>query len=153
MPLLPGPLSFAQRGLWRGRTCTSQYHARVWYDEYMLNYNIKGTGVPITDELRGYVEKKLAHAEKFLQSDTTAHVDVELTHQDLRHGDKFCAEFTASAAGAVYRATRWGESMHAAIDVAVDEIVAELGRDKDKRVHMMRRSATKVKEFLKGWSR
>ena len=63
----------------------------------MLNYNIKGTGVPITDELRGYVEKKLAHAEKFLQSDTTAHVDVELTHQDLRHGDKFCAEFTASA--------------------------------------------------------
>ena len=119
----------------------------------MLNYNIKSTQIPITDELRGYVEKKLAHAEKFLQGDTTAHVDVELTHQNLRHGDNYCAEFTASAAGAVYRATRWGESMHAAVDLAAGEIMTELGRDKDKRVRMMRRSASKIKEFLKGWSR
>ena len=117
----------------------------------MLNYNIKGTGLSISDELRGYVEKKLAHAEKFLQGDTTAHVDVELTHQDLRHGDKFCAEFTVGAAGAVYRATCWGESMHAAIDLATGEVVGELTRDKKKRLHMVRRSASKIKDYLRGW--
>ncbi len=117
----------------------------------MLNYNIKGTGVSITDELRSYVEKKLAHAEKFLQDDPSVHVDVELGYQQLRHGDKYRAEFTLGAPGAVYRATHWGESLHAAIDLAIGEVVGELGRDKKKRLHMVRRSAAKVKEYLRGW--
>lgn len=117
----------------------------------MLNYNIKGSEVPITDELRTYVEKKLAHAEKFLQGDTSVHVDVELEYQELRHGDKYRAEFTLEARGKVHRASCWSESMHGAIDLSTSEIVSELGREKSKRVHLVRRSAYKVKEYLRGW--
>ncbi|MSR70702.1 ribosome-associated translation inhibitor RaiA [Candidatus Kaiserbacteria bacterium] len=117
----------------------------------MLNYNIKGTGLEITDELRSYVERRLAHADKFLQGDPSALVAVELEHQAARSGERNRAEFTVSAAGAVYRAERWAETMHAAIDIAVGELSNELGRGKKKRIHLVRRSAHAVKEYLRGW--
>ncbi len=117
----------------------------------MLNYNIKGTGVEVSDELRNYVEKRLAGAEKFLKGDTTAHTNVELEHRVHREGDPNRAEFTLSVGGEVYRAESWGETLHAAIDVAVGELVRELGRDKKKRIHIVRRGAHRMKEFLRGW--
>ena len=86
-----------------------------------------------------------------MHGDTTTHVDIELEHQQLRHGDKHRAEFTVSVAGTVYRAGRWAESLHGAIDLAIDEITAELSRDKEKHVHMVRRSASKIKDYLRGW--
>jgi|SRR3989344_5711710 len=119
----------------------------------MLNYNIKGTGLEISDELRGYAEQKLRHAEKFLQNDPSTHITIELEHNSARDGDRYRAEFTVSASGALYRAERWGESMHAAIDLAVGELTNELGRNKKKRLHLVRRSAAKVKDYLRGWSR
>src|SRR3989344_6033290 len=103
----------------------------------MLNYNIKGTGVEVGDELRSYVEKKLQHADKFLQHDPSAHVDIELEHSALRDGEKYRAEFTVQASKHVYRAESWGGSMHAAIDLAVGELMAEFGRNKKKRLHLV----------------
>jgi putative sigma-54 modulation protein len=117
----------------------------------MLNYNIKGTGLEITSELRDYVEKRLPHAEKFLQGDTTAHVDVELQHDALRNGEHYRAEFTLSSHGVVYRASDWAGTAQAAIDIAIDELQRELRRDKRKRIHLFRRGAHKVKEFLQSW--
>jgi len=119
----------------------------------MLNYNIKGTGLDITDELRGYVERQLAHAEKFLKGDSTAHIEVELEHQAMRHGERNRAEFTVSVGGAVYRTSEWGETVHSSIDLAIAQLQNELGRGKKKRLHLVRRSAHKVKEYLQGWSR
>ncbi len=119
----------------------------------MLNYNIKGTGVEVSAELRSYAEKKLQHAEKFLQNDPSSRVAIELEHQSMRHGEEYRAEFTVSASGAVYRAERWGESMHAAIDLAAGELVNELGRNKKKRLHKLRRGAQRFKDYLRGWSR
>jgi len=119
----------------------------------MLNYNIKGTGLDISDELRGYAEKKLQHAEKFLRNDPSARADIELEHQALRDGGHYRAEFTVSFSGAVYRAESWGTSCHEAIDLAAGELVNELGRNKKKRLHLLRRSAAKVKDYLRGWPR
>lgn len=117
----------------------------------MLNYNIKGTGIDASDELRSYVEKRLGHAEKFLESDPSAHVDVELEHRPLRHGEHYRAEFTVQGAHRVWRAESWGESMHAAIDLAAAELGSELARNKKKRIDVVRRSAARAKEFFRGW--
>lgn len=117
----------------------------------MLNYNIKGTGLDINDELRAYVEKRLPQAEKFLQGDTTAHADVELERDALRDGPHFRAEFTVSVHGNVYRAESWGESVQAAVDVAIDELSSELRRSKTKRLDIVRRSAAKAKQMLQGF--
>lgn len=115
----------------------------------MLNYNIKGTGLEVSDELRGYVEKKLSTAEKFLHH-APVHVDVELEHDSLRAGERNRAEFTVAAGGDTYRAEAWGETMHAAVDLAMGELVVELGRNKKKRIDIVRRSAHRFKEYLRG---
>ncbi len=116
-----------------------------------MNYNIKGTGIEVTDELRGYVERQLAHADKFLSPDPTAHVDVELQYLEDGRSGKYRAEFTASASGEVYRAERWGQTMHEAIDVAGAELAQELSRDKKKKQSVLRRTSVRVKEYLRGW--
>ncbi len=119
----------------------------------MLNYNIKGTGLEVSDELRRYAEKRLEHAEKFLQGDSTSHVDIELEYRELRHGDHYRAEFTITASGELYRAQEWGESMHLAIDMASAEVAKELRRNKKKRLHLLRRGAARIKDYIRGWPR
>ena len=126
----------------------------------MINYNIKGTGVPVTDELRSYVEKKLAAAEKFLQGDSTAHTDVEFEFDPRRDpssakategkGGKYRAEFTVSSGGSVYRAEEWGTTLHEAIDVAQNELLKELRRTKRKNLHLMRRGGAIIKDVMRG---
>ncbi|OGC86226.1 ribosomal subunit interface protein [Candidatus Adlerbacteria bacterium RIFCSPHIGHO2_02_FULL_54_18] len=116
----------------------------------MQNYNIKGTGVEVSDELRDYVERRLRNTEKFLQGDSAAHVDVELEYHAMRDGEKYRAEFTVRASGGLYRTESWGGSMHAAIDLAIAQLQNELSRDKKKRLHLVRRSAQRVKDYLRG---
>lgn len=116
-----------------------------------MNYNIKGTEVPVTDELRAYVEKQLAHADKFVNGDTTAHTDVELAHLPEGRSGKYRAEFTVSLGGEIYRAERWGSSMHEAIDLAGGDLGAELSRNKKKKQSVLRRTSLRVKEYLRGW--
>jgi len=53
----------------------------------------------------------------------------------------------------VYRADALGESMHAAIDLAVGELVNELGRNKKRRLHILRRGAARIKDYIRGWPR
>ncbi len=117
----------------------------------MLNYNIKGTGLEISDELRAYAVKKLSNAEKFIHNDSSAHADIELEHETMRNGDRNRAEFTVTAAGGLHRAESWGETMHAAIDLAIAELLTELSRNKKKRLHVVRRGAQRVKDYLRGW--
>jgi len=115
-----------------------------------MNYNIKGTALGVTDELRTYVERQLAHADKLLH-DPAAHADIELVFDEMRDGPKFRAEFTLESQGKLYRASDWAVSLHEAIDVAGAELAAELRKAKGKRLQVLRRSATRVKEYLRGW--
>lgn len=115
-----------------------------------MNYNIKGTALAVTDELRVYVERQLAHADKLIH-DSAAHADVELVFDEMRDGPKFRTEFTVECRGKVYRASDWAVSLHEAIDLAGAELVSELRKAKSKRLYMLRNGATKVKEYLRGW--
>src|SRR3989344_3986287 len=117
-----------------------------------MNYNIKGTAVAVTPELRAYAERVLAHADKFLKGDATAYANIELEHAALRAGGQYRAEFTVSASGATYRAEIWGNGLHEAMDVCAGELVHELRRAKDRRLHLFRRGAAKIKNYLRGWS-
>ena len=117
-----------------------------------MKYNIKGTELSITPELRDYVEKRLdGHADKFLAHDPSAIANVELEYAPVRDGGRYRAEFTVSAAQALYRSEAWGSTMHEAIDLAIADLFRELRSAKSKRQHVLRHSALKVKEFLRGW--
>jgi ribosomal subunit interface protein len=119
----------------------------------MINHNIKGTGLEVTPELRSYVEKKLEHIEKLLQGEATAHADIELQFTAGEQGKKFRAEYTLSCKGQVYRVEERGDTMHEAIDIAIGELARELAKEKKKKMHVFRRSAAKVKDYIRGFRR
>ncbi len=117
-----------------------------------MNYNIKGTGVVVSDELRTYVEKKLTILEKFVGERTAPRADVELEYKET--GDKkFRAEFTLHDTGLspMPRAESSASTLHEAIDFCEAELFSELTRDKKKRRHVFRHTAVAVKEYLRGW--
>jgi putative sigma-54 modulation protein len=116
-----------------------------------MQYNIKGTHVDITDDLRSYVERKLAQADRVAEVDTTAHADVELQYLEDGRSGKYRAEFTVSIKGEVYRAEAWGATLHEALDTAGGELTSELSRDKKKKLNVLRRTSVRVKEYLRGW--
>lgn len=116
----------------------------------MINYNIKGTGLAVTDELRSYVEKNLSSAEKFLAGDTTTHADVELEHAPLRDGGKYRAEFTVASGGEVYRAEEWGSTMHEAIDLSARALAKELRHSRKKHITLVRRGGAAIKDAIRG---
>lgn len=115
-----------------------------------MNYNIKGTGVGVTDELRSYVEKRLGGADKFLGGDSTAHANVELEYAEVRDGSKNRAEFTVAAHGEVYRAEAWGTTMHEAIDIASDQLMREVRRSKKRRLALVRKGGAAIKDAIRG---
>lgn len=116
-----------------------------------MNYNIKGTGMDISDEMRGYVEKKLTAIDKLVQDDTSAHMDVELVYLTSKESKKYRAEFTFALDGSIHRAEAFGDALHEAVDIAAGELVRELAQYKKKRQHIFRRGAVKVKEYIRGF--
>ncbi len=117
-----------------------------------MEYNIKGTGLAVTPEIRAYVEKRLGSLERFVIGDARAEVEVEYRASEekeyraefMLHGPQFPAPLRAEAHGA---------TLHEAIDAANSELFRELTQYKKKHQTVLRRSAVKMKEFLRGWRR
>ena len=117
-----------------------------------MRYNIKGTDLSITDEIRTYVEKKLDSLNKFISDIETARADIELGF--LRDEAKqYRAELMFYEPGLPkkLRAVARGDALHEAIDLASAELFRLMTQDKRKRLDIFRRSAVKVKEYLRGW--
>jgi len=114
-----------------------------------MHYNIKGTNVDISDELRQYVEKKLAASEKFVHD--AARMDIELEYRPNQDSKKYRAECMVEVDGKVQRVEAQGDAMHEAIDIATGELARDLSQIKKKRQHVLRRSAMRVKEYLRGF--
>ena len=115
-----------------------------------MQYNIKGTDLDISDEIRTYVEKKLSASEKFIQN-TPAHTDVELQYISNQESKKYRAEFTVALGGDVHRVEAHGDTLHEAVDIATGELARDLSQIKKKRQHIFRRSAMRVKEYIRGF--
>lgn len=117
-----------------------------------MNYNIKGTDIVITDELRGYIEKKLATFEKFLSNAAAARADVELQFL-VGEAKTYRAELMIHDPGmkAPLRAEARGHTLHETFDLVTDELFTELTRAKKKRLHLIRRGAARVKDILRGF--
>ena len=117
-----------------------------------MNYNIKGTEVAITDEIRSYLEKKLEHLDKFLHNAEAARADVELQYLPSQ-AKVYRAEVMLHAPSlhAPVRAEGEGAGLHEAIDKVASELAAELTRDKKRRQHILRRGASRIKDYVRGF--
>lgn len=114
-----------------------------------MQYNLKGTNIDLSEELRAYIDKKLSGMDVLLANDEAARVDIELEYKESEE-KMYRAELMLHD-GTVLRAEARGSSLHEAIDKAVDELFAELTKAKKKQRAVFRHSAVKVKEYLRGW--
>lgn len=119
-----------------------------------MKINFRTPNIDLTDEVRMYAEEKAKMIVKLLQNvkEEDIAVDIELDkRQDQQTGDIFRADITVHAGGERVHAIGRGETILAAIDVAKDEIVVRLSRQKKKRLDAFRDGSAKIKKMLRFW--
>ncbi|HVZ75908.1 MAG TPA: ribosome-associated translation inhibitor RaiA [Candidatus Paceibacterota bacterium] len=117
-----------------------------------MNYNIKGTGLEVSDEIRLYVERKLSGLDKLVRDADSARADVEVEYS-VGQEKKYRAEVMLHSPKLAQplRAEARGDALHEAIDLVEGELFHELARQKKKRMHLIRRGAGKIKDILRGF--
>lgn len=115
--------------------------------------NIKTNDLELTEELRGYVGKRLDKLDKYIQkgeTDIVCEVELSKTSEYDSKGQIYYAEINLWLAGEQFRATNYEKTMHAAIDQAKDEIALEMKRKKDKEKTKEKKEGRKIKNMMKG---
>jgi ribosomal subunit interface protein len=115
-----------------------------------MDTRIKTSDYEITPEVAAYLDDKLASIEKMIV-DPTARCDVELGRAvgHSQQGSVWKCEITISYASERMRAIAQEESVNAAIDIAKDEMLQQLRKNKGRYVALTRRAGAKVKEWLR----
>ena len=97
---------------------------------------VKSRHCSVADEFRAVVEEKLARLEKL--DDRVIRVEVEVTEErnKRQHDQAHCVEITLRSRGPVVRAEAASTDKLAALDMALDRIMAQLRKAADrKKVH------------------
>jgi len=117
-----------------------------------MQYNLKGTEVSITSEVRNYLDKKLSGFDRLLRDSAAARIDAEM-HFMRNEEKKYRAEFKfiTPELNDPLRAEAHGKTLHEAIDIATGDLFTELTRARGKRQHFMRRGAERLKQFVRKW--
>jgi ribosomal subunit interface protein len=116
-----------------------------------MDYNFKGTGLTMTEEVQTYLDKRLARIDKLLPTHAPAALAVELEYAAAASDKKYRAEYNLSIGGDLHRVEASGHTLHEAIDIAIDELTHSLSRNKKHRLHSLRRHATRLKEYMRGF--
>lgn len=114
---------------------------------------IKATDITLTEEVRAYLEKRLATLNKLISlDDPSVMVNVELgcTTKHHQNGNIFFAEVTIYKGKDTFRAVSNRSDLQSAIDEVRDEIARELTSRKGKELSLSRRGGQIAKALLKG---
>jgi ribosomal subunit interface protein len=123
----------------------------MWNKDWVIN--IKTTHFEITPEVRNYVDEKLdtiANLVVVRDQDTEIKCDIELEMtKEQQSGDVWRSEMNLSVDGEKIRAESRGETIFAALDELKDEVTKILRRNKKKKFNMIRRSGSKMKDWIR----
>ena len=104
---------------------------------------IKSRQMQVTPQLRERIERKLQRLARRVNND--ARVEVTVGEEHTRSvNDKYCVQLALSGASLPLRSEVKSQTATAALDLALDKIVAQLSRHKD-RLTTKRHHATPVK--------
>jgi putative sigma-54 modulation protein len=112
-----------------------------------MHYNLKGTGVSVTDELHNYIEKKLSALERVAPRDSSR-VDIVVAYLESEE-KQYWTEMNLHDSGVPLHAEARAASLFGAIDAAAGELTEELNKAKSKRKDEARHDALKGKEILR----
>jgi putative sigma-54 modulation protein len=99
-----------------------------------MQIEIKGRNVPVTDELRGHVERRLRKVAR--QVSDLARLEIEIFREpNPRVADRQVAEGTLYLKGVTLRARDATPEMVHSLNLIVDELARQVKRHRDKLRH------------------
>jgi len=101
--------------------------------EHLMQLNISGHQVELTEALKGYVENKFERLERHFDQIMSAQVILTIEKQ------RQIAEATIRISGADLFASAEAEDMYAAIDELADKLDRQILKHKEKSVDRMQR--------------
>ena len=114
--------------------------------------NLKITNFEIDTETRDYLDKRLENLKKFVDLDNpNTNLDIEIgkTTEHHQKGDIFRSEFNLSISGEYYRSEEESQSITSSIDLAIEDLLKQLRRGKDKKETLFKKGGRKIKEILR----
>lgn len=97
--------------------------------------------VQVDDRTREYVEKRVNKISKVLKKILRCEVEI-----DMDKKGKFRAEIMVQAPKKLYRSEEISESIEGAVDVAVEEMIRQIGKRKDRLKDLRERGARSIKK-------
>jgi putative sigma-54 modulation protein len=95
---------------------------------------IKGRNVPVTDEIRAHVERRLSRVAR--QVSELARLEIELSRErNPRVADSQVAEATLYLKGVTLRARDASPEIMHSVNMMCDELARQVKRHRDKRRH------------------
>jgi ribosomal subunit interface protein len=114
--------------------------------------NIKVTNFSLGDTTRNYLNEKLKHLNKFMDINSpNVILDVEIGRTTEHHhkGEIYKAEFNLNNSGEHYFAREESEDVLSSIDMAIDDLLKQLRRGKDKKETLFKRGGRQIKNMLR----
>ncbi|HLX40446.1 MAG TPA: ribosome-associated translation inhibitor RaiA [Ktedonobacteraceae bacterium] len=112
-----------------------------------MNIIIKGKQMEVTPRLRQYIERKVQRLSRLVDAETR--VEVTVTEEQTRSAhDRYCVQLAlAGSVGGFHpiRSEVSGLNANKALDVALDKVLAQLGRQKDRHTTTLRHHTLPVK--------
>ncbi|REJ10186.1 ribosome hibernation-promoting factor, HPF/YfiA family [Halobacillus trueperi] len=94
----------------------------------MLQYNIRGENLEVTDSIKEYVEKKVSKLERYFDTPPSSEVHVNLSV----YNDEQTIEVTIPMKNLLLRAEEHNTDLYAAIDLVVDKLERQIRKHKTK---------------------
>jgi putative sigma-54 modulation protein len=112
-----------------------------------MNIIIKGKQMEVTPRLRQYIERKVQRLARLVDEETR--VEVTVTEEQTRSAhDRYCVQLALVGGGGSFHLIRSevsGLNANKALDIALDKVLAQLGRQKDRHTTTVRHRTPPVK--------
>ena len=96
-----------------------------------MQIDIRGRNVPVTDDLRGHAERRLAKVAR--QVSDLAQLDIEISRErNPRVADCYVAEATLYLKGITLRASDRSHGVTHAVNLMVDDLSRQVKRHREK---------------------
>ncbi len=105
---------------------------------------IKGRQMEITPRLRQYIERKVVRLSRFLSDD--ARLEITVTEEQTRSArDHYSVQLALSNSSHPIRSEVSADNANKALDLVLDKVSAQLGRQKDRQTSVRRHHTPAMK--------
>ena len=112
-----------------------------------MNIIIKGKQMEVTPRLRQYIERKVQRLSRLIDEETR--VEVTVTEEKTRSArDRFCIQLALAGGSSGFhpiRSEMSGLNANMALDLALNKVLTQLGRHKDRQTTTVRHRTPPVK--------